>query len=139
MKIEDVLVPKNIGKRFKFNLNGQEVITEVKGYYTCGYQKIVLDFIDEIDFEEVEREIDWCKVDEYSKVQVRNENSDEWENKYFLQKVEQDGKIGFIATTNKPDDFTNSKCGVFMCYKQCRIHSSQDIKEEWYKEYKEEK
>lgn len=39
MKIENVLIPKNIGKRFKFNLNGQEVITEVKGYYTCGYQK----------------------------------------------------------------------------------------------------
>ncbi|WP_278467954.1 hypothetical protein [Veillonella parvula] len=30
MRIEDVLIPKNIGKKFKFNLNGQEVITEVK-------------------------------------------------------------------------------------------------------------
>lgn len=58
MKIEDVLIPKNIGKKFKFELNGQEVITEVKGYYTCGYRKIVLDFIDEVEFEEIKREID---------------------------------------------------------------------------------
>lgn len=55
MNINEVLVRENIGKKFKFNLNGQEVITEVKGYYTCGYFKIVLDFIDEIDFEEIER------------------------------------------------------------------------------------
>lgn len=55
MNINEVLVRENIGKKFKFNLNGQEVITEVKGYYTGGYFKIVLDFIDEIDFEEIER------------------------------------------------------------------------------------
>ena len=128
MKIEDVLIPKNIGKKFKFNLNGQEMITEVKSYYTCGYQKIVLDFIDKIDFEEVEREIDW------SKVQVRDSDNHEWQNAYYVTyNSKSDGEYNHCIT--KRDIFTNPNCYIDGNYKYCRTHPSVKVQEEWYKDY----
>lgn len=135
MKIEDVLIPKNIGKRFKFNLNGQEIITEVKGYYTCGYQKIALDFIDKIDFEEVEREIDWNKVPKWTKVQVKNDLKEGWVNAYFLEVspyCNSKYKISF------GDKFTNINEKRFDFYGEIRLDISVEIKKEWYKDYIED-
>ncbi|HFD2052163.1 TPA: hypothetical protein ACF2DE_002894 [Clostridium perfringens] len=137
MRIEDVLIPKNIGKRFKFNLNGQEVITEVKGYYTCGYQKIVLDFIDKIDFEEIEREIDWTKVPYQTKIQVRNSEDEEWVNRYFASylksAINDDEDYSFGTLDRMRDDFTKINGTSGGWFKMARIHPSVKIKEEWYK------
>lgn len=128
MNINEVLVTKNIGKKFKFNLNGQEVITEVKGYYTGGYFKIVLDFIDEIDFEETEREIDWTKVPKFTKVRVKRVEDGEWGNKYFLEFSKNFKKF----KTTVCDEFSYTS-ELDECYRYCEIHPSVKIQEEWYK------
>lgn len=139
MKIEDVLIPKNIGKKFKFNLNGQEVITEVKGYYTCGYQKIVLDFIDEINFKEVEREIDWSKIPKWTKVLVKNEPESEYQNAYFMGVNNEEGEILFAVTFYDMFIFED-RCGEgeFEYFDCCKLHPTVEISEEWYKDYIEE-
>lgn len=70
--------------------------------------------------------VDYNKVPKWTKVQVRDKNSEEWKNRYFLGC---DGKW-FLATGR--DKFSYEE-DCFSQYEQCRIHSSVEIKKEWYK------
>ena len=73
-----------------------------------------------------ERKIDYNKVPRWTRVQVRDNDNEDWKNRYFLGR---DGKW-FLATGR--DKFSYEE-DCFSQYEQCRIHSSVDIKEEWYK------
>lgn len=138
MKINEILVRENVGKKFKFNINGEDIITTVKGYYVCGYYKIVLDFIDEVEFEEVERKIDWNKVPQWTKVQTKANLDSEWNNMYFLNsECECDDEDYREYNATFRDEFTHKE-NRYGKFPFCRIHPNVKIQEEWYEDYIEE-
>ncbi len=73
---------------------------------------------------EREREINWNKVPKWTKVQVRDTNNEKWVNKYFLG-VSYDYR--FDATSD--DEFTFS--GMVERWRECRMHPSVKVKDEW--------
>lgn len=79
------------------------------------------------------KEIDWTKVPKWTKVQVRDENSEEWKNRYFIE-IETENITPYFVTPF--DEFTYDKKDDEICiygYTQCRLHESVKPKEEWYK------
>lgn len=85
-------------------------------------------------FKEIKREIDWSKVDSGTKVQVRNNEDSEWENRYFVFANEHDTIIEFIVSKYFQDAFMGHEIEEkFESYKYCRIHPSETIPYEWYK------
>ncbi len=79
---------------------------------------------------EREREIDWSKVPKWTKVQVRDFDNDDWENRYFIGIGVNDDVEYFSATFCDKFTYDNFK---FANWHQCRIHPSVEIKEEWCK------
>lgn len=88
-------------------------------------------------FEEIEREIDWTKVPRGTKVQVRNNTNQKWENAYLVSYSDNVFPLSFESSPIKDDEFTKFKAerisDLFSC---CRIHPSVEIPDEWYKEVK---
>ncbi len=79
------------------------------------------------------REIDWSKVPKWTKVQVRDFDSEEWKNGYFLKCEDEEytGSYPFIATSC--DEFTISTADRKKeRFAHCRLHESVEPKEEWY-------
>lgn len=77
---------------------------------------------------ERKKEIDWSKVPKFTRVQVRDEDEEEWLNRYFI------GYMGdilapYLATFY--GEFTHN--GSYTCWKQIRIYDESEIKEGWYK------
>ncbi len=86
-------------------------------------------------FEEVKKEIDWNKVPRGTKVQVRNNTNQKWENAYLVSYSDNVFPLSFESSPIKDDEFTKFKAerisDLFSC---CRIHPSVEIPDEWYKE-----
>ena len=85
-----------------------------------------------------EREIDWDKVPKYTKVNVRDTDSEEWKNRYFLYVDEiYDGYKYVTSLSNTKDYFTGMNpeecCGLNARYIQIRLDKSVTPKMEWYK------
>lgn len=92
-----------------------------------------------LDFKEVEREIDWDKVSEDTKVQVLAEDLDThspiWINMYFISYNELVNFPFFCSPTKEKDDnFTGYKRPTNH-FLDCRIHPSVEIPEDWYKDW----
>lgn len=87
-------------------------------------------------FTENQKEIDWSKVPRGTKVQVRDEDDEEWENKYLISfDNEYFNRRPYYVSRILDDDYV----GVVMedeCshWGQCRIHKSVEIPYEWYKD-----
>ena len=77
---------------------------------------------------EREREIDWSKVPKWTRVQVKDHNSDDWMNRYFIGL--EYNNYPYLAT--KRGEFTYEE-GNDTGWRQIRIYDKSDIKEEWYK------
>ena len=89
-------------------------------------------------FEEIKREIDWAKVPRGTKVQVRDDENQEWENRYFIKYIPSDDKeYPFKASKWLDDNYIKLKM-EYLCdiWKYCRIHESVQIPDDWYKEVK---
>ena len=82
-------------------------------------------------FTEIKREIDWTKVPRMTKVQVRDYDSQEWQNKYFCS-YKSDTHIVY-ATAYHDDNFAGIR-QPGSHWEYCRIHPSVEIPDEWYKE-----
>lgn len=79
-----------------------------------------------------ERELDWDRVDKFTKVQVRFSESDTWRNRYYLGRSEKtETSHSFKATPY--DEYVYEKGDGDRSYPYCRLHESVKIKEEWYK------
>lgn len=89
----------------------------------------------EFELEKIEKEIDWCKVPVGTKVQVRNYEFEDWENRYFIGFLIENKYFPFKAGRNLSDSFTGYKISdCYAHYKCCRIHQSVQIPKEWYKD-----
>ena len=82
-------------------------------------------------FVEAKREIDWTKIPQGTKVQVRDYENEEWVNRYFncYDTYSRHCLLGMCLD----DNFTGYKMSKTW-YQKCRIHPSVEIPEEWYKE-----
>lgn len=87
-----------------------------------------------LNFKEIKRELDWDKVPCRTKVQVRDEDSEEWRNAYFLD-LRFDNKITLYVITFC-DEFTYTNA-TRAYYKQIRLHPSVKPEENWYSEVQE--
>lgn len=86
-------------------------------------------------FVEIKREIDWSKVPRGTKVQVRDNEKQKWENAYFVSYAENVFPLSFESSPIKDDEFTKFKAERFSkIFEYCRIHESVAIPDEWYKE-----
>ena len=86
-------------------------------------------------FTEIQREIDWTKVPRGTKVQVRDNEKQKWENAYFVSYAENVFPLSFESSPIKDDEFTKFKAERFSkVFEYCRIHPSVEIPNEWYKE-----
>lgn len=81
---------------------------------------------------EREKEIDWEKVPEGTKVQVKDHHDREWVNRYFSN-FKKGEKMPFSTWLRNKDEFTGEGYLTPAPWKYCRIHPSIKIKEEWYK------
>lgn len=90
----------------------------------------------DIEFVEIEKEIDWTKVPRGTKVQVRDSENQEWSNAYFSKILKsKNTDYPFRASFINDDEFTKLNLDdTSWGYKCCRIHKSVEIPEEWYKE-----
>ena len=85
-----------------------------------------------------EREIDWDKVPKYTKVNVRDIDSEEWKNRYFLYVDENyDKYTKYVTSLSTKDYFTGMNpedyWGLTAHYTQIRLDKSVTPKMEWYK------
>lgn len=80
---------------------------------------------------EREREIDWSKVPEWTKVQVKFPGEIEWEN-YLFTNYLPNNVFKFHVAGFKDDEFTGYEATRHQA-EYCKIHPSVKIKEEWYK------
>ena len=85
-----------------------------------------------------EREIDWDKVPKYTKVNVRDIDSEEWKNRYFLYVDENYDKFTkYVTSLSTKDYFTGMNpdgyWGLTAHYTQIRLDKSVTPKPEWYK------
>lgn len=126
------------GKIYRNTINYSKYkIEERKLFYWCDnclwveidtpYNRVI-----DMEFEEIKREIDWSKVPQGTKVQVRDFGNGEWLNRYFVQYVN-----GYFAASRfkEDDDFTGEKASHYACeWENCRIHESVEIPDSWYKE-----
>lgn len=79
-----------------------------------------------------DKEIDWGKVPEGTKVQVKDHHDKEWVNRYFSN-FKKGEKMPFSTWLRNEDEFTGEGFLNPAPWKYCRIHPSIKIKEEWYK------
>lgn len=95
------------------------------------------EIIDELPEDKVEliwerkKEIDWSKVPRFTRVQVRDVDSQSWKNAYFIR-YDNEAEFGFSYTTTYFGDFTFTD-EISTNWKQIRIYDESEIKEEWYK------
>ena len=101
---------------------------------TNGYDYRLDEIIDKLPVGNVElvwerkREIDWNKVPQFTRVQVRDGDGARWRNSYFINHYE---GAEFPYKTTVCDEYTyrnNSER-----WRQIKIFDESDIKEEWYK------
>lgn len=91
------------------------------------------------EFIEIKRVIDWTKVPPFTKSQVRDSKDQSWRNKYFLRLNDNQFKKDFPFVATAYDEFIyEGTSGHEICFKQCRIHPSVEIPDEWYKYIEEE-
>lgn len=95
--------------------------------------KGIIDFNNDENLKLVwEREINWYKVPEWTKVQVKDNSNSEWQNAYYIiYNLKSDGEYNHCITQR--DKFTNPMGYIDGDYKYCRIHPDVEIKKEWYK------
>lgn len=77
---------------------------------------------------EREARINWHKVPDFTKVQVRGAGQKEWGNRYFVG-VDEDGR--YRATCC--GEFTYQE-GAYICWSQIRLHPSVEVDPEWLEE-----
>lgn len=90
----------------------------------------------DIEFIEIEKEIDWTKIPRGTKVQVRDSENQEWKNAYFSKSLNsKEVDYPFKASFINDDEFTELNLdNTSWNYKYCKIHESVEVPEEWYKE-----
>lgn len=91
-----------------------------------------------------ERIIDWNKVPINTKVQVRDYNTNDWINRYYVgfdrsaslyKYITFDFKIDDKIDVFEKDEFIGDTIiNLGVKWIQCRIHPNEEIKEEWYKD-----
>lgn len=77
-----------------------------------------------------EREIDWSKVPKWTLVRVRDFENENWQNNNFIEKSN-DTLYPFVTTYCNEMTFTDFP--YKLNWKQCEIHPSVEIEEEWCK------
>lgn len=77
--------------------------------------------------------IDWNKVPEGTKVQVRNTENGEWVNRYYKGYDEYRTPARFNTWKIPKDEFTGSGYSYDGTWVYCRLHESVKAKKEWLK------
>lgn len=80
---------------------------------------------------ERDKEIDWNKVPEWTKVQAKYRIEDEYVNRYFVE-YQKENEFPFCCSCIVRDEFTDIN-PITTNWQYCRIHPSVEVKEEWYK------
>lgn len=70
-----------------------------------------------------EEEVDWSKVPQWTKVQIRDFNESEWENAYFIKYNNNDTLPFYITLCDK---FTYSSNPALVKFKQCRLYKEEE-------------
>ena len=78
---------------------------------------------------ERKKEIDWSKVPKFTRVQVRDDNEEDWLERYFIGYMG-DNIAPYMATAY--GEFTYKK-DTNACWEQIRIYDESEIQEDWYK------
>lgn len=82
-----------------------------------------------------EKEIDWAKIPKWTKVQVRDNDNEVWRNRYFIGLNDNNFKYDYPFVASLFDEFVHDGSDSDnACYRQCRIHESVNILEDWYVE-----
>ena len=129
------------GKIYRNTINCSKCkIKEGKLFYWCDnclwaetcepYNRVI-----DMNFEEIKREIDWSKVPQGTKVQVRDYKDREWFNRYFYCFNSDCKYIYTVSEIKEDDEYTGATMFNFTnSWKYCRIHESVEIPNSWYKE-----
>ena len=94
----------------------------------------ILSCPDIVFIQKIKNEINWNNVPRYTKVQVRDDEYGEWENRYFYKYDPNDLCNFSTCGVKENDEFT--KLGIeetMESFKFCRLHPSVSIQNEWYK------
>ena len=85
-------------------------------------------------FVEIKKKIDWTKIPQGTKVQVRDYEGDKWRNGYFY-KYKEGSDFPFKITEFKEDDsFVGIKLeDNYVSWEQCRLYEDVEVQEDWYK------
>ncbi len=80
------------------------------------------------------REIDWSKIPMWTKVQIKYEENGKWRNRYFIRFNPYKKTQYIVSVLDKFifDDELGQDFSKTNSYKDCRIHPSVTIPEEWY-------
>lgn len=128
-ELEEGKLYKCRGDIYKIENKELLVLNEVRNFW-IGTGRTYNNVIS-LDFTE-KRELDWSKVPQWTKVQVRDEDTREWQNVYYLGLSEL-RTFPYLITFY--DKFTfNDKYTSGLRYKQIRLHESVIPQEDWYKE-----
>ena len=109
-------------------------------FYTSNksdFEKSILPYNEVLtmNFEEIKREIDWSKVPQGTKVQVRDYKDREWFNRYFYCFNSDCKYIYTVSEIKEDDEYTGATMSNFTnSWIYCRIHESVEIPNSWYKE-----
>lgn len=119
----------------KYRINNGTLESNITGSWgeclACYNEITQSDFIEIVP--KKEREIDWTKVPKGTKVQVRDNEGDKWVNRYF--NYYDTYNEYFLVGICLDDNFTVYEMNKIW-YKECKIHPSVEILDEWYKEEK---
>ena len=67
-----------------------------------------------------EDEVDWTKIPKWTKVQVRDDEEEEWKNAYFLSFDKKSSEFQFEISFN--DEFISEDVLISRVYNQCRLY-----------------
>lgn len=128
----------SFGENLKFNLHNNSGLDIVKIYKVNRFATDLKSIFKAENLTliwERPREIDWSKVPEWTKVQVRDCKNQKWRNRYFSRYNPYKETPYIVSAFDKFIFEDRPKFeGTIKSYRHCRIHESVEIKEEWYKE-----
>lgn len=83
----------------------------------------------------IQREIDWTKVPRGTKVQVKNEDDEKWENRYLISFDNEYFNRPYYVSRILDNDYVGDVMeDAGSHWGQCRIHKSVEIPYKWYKD-----
>lgn len=112
-------------------------ILQVKAIGKAIWEDSILSYNNAISgyFTELKREIDWTKVPRGTKIQVKDEDDEEWVNKYLISFNNEYFNLPYYVSRILDNDYVGDVMeDAGSHWGQCRIHESVKIPNKWYKE-----